>query len=120
METKGEAMPSAGNRRLSVVLIASIACLWGCTEGRSTAAAELLRFERAVQDHVRQFGAYPETILPDQPADTTNLPYMADGEVALHILPRPDGYEAISRYENWTCSMSVSGSSRTAPECFPR
>lgn len=108
--------------RTGLRLVFLLACLlsWAaCTQGRSTAAAELLRFERAVQEHVRRHGSYPQTLDATQPAGAENLPYRSESGVTLQILPGEEGYEAVARYENWTCSMSVQGSSRTAPDCFP-
>lgn len=104
----------------SGVLLACLVTLTGCTEGRSTAAAELLRFERAVQEHVREHGTYPETVDATEPGNSGNLPYRSNSGVTLQILPRADGYEATARYENWTCSMSVGAAARTAPDCFPQ
>lgn len=103
-----------------ILLLASLIAVAACTEGRSTAAGELLRFEKAVQEHVREHGSYPQTIDLTRPADAENLPYRSDSGVTLQILPRPHGYEATARYENWTCSMSVSPSGRTPPDCFPQ
>lgn len=73
-----------------------------------------------MQEHVREHGRYPSSLLATRPADAQNLPYAPAGGVTLHVLPREDGYEATARYEAWTCWMSVSESDRTVPDCFPR
>lgn len=98
-----------------------VACvvLLACTQGRSRTAAELHRFDAAVQAHVEQYGRYPATVDPESPADSLNLPYRSESDVTLRVLPRPDGYQAVARRGSWTCSMSVTAEGKKPPDCFP-
>lgn len=110
----------SGARFRSAFVLTCLISLVGCTEGRSTAAGELLRLERAMQGHAREHGTYPRTLDATRPADPENLPYRSESGVTLQILPREGGYDAVARYESWTCSMGVRASARTAPDCFPQ
>lgn len=88
-------------------------------QDRSETAAELSRFDAAMQSHLAEYGRYPQTIDPKAPADSLNLPYRHTGAVSLRVLPRPEGYEAVARGEGWTCSIRVTGTEATPVDCFP-
>jgi hypothetical protein len=103
-----------------VILAAMAVALGGCSNPREEARAELRRLRKAVEQHEKEYGRYPDTVDAGRPASATNLAHQPPSGVTLRLVHAgADGFQAVARRRPWVCSLNVDARGAEKLECAP-